>query len=63
MFSEEQLEAAFDACRALAEEEARIRLEFPMKYGEVVAEPFSERLERCVLSVLQGNTVEPMPLG
>ncbi len=61
-FSEEQLEAAFDTCRALAEEAAQTRREFPMKYG-FIEEPFSEQLERCVLSVLQGDVVEPMPLG
>ncbi|CAA9567820.1 MAG: hypothetical protein AVDCRST_MAG86-1352 [uncultured Truepera sp.] len=61
-FSEEQLGAAFDTCRALAEEAAETRLKFPMKYG-LTDEPFSEQLERCVLSVLQGDVVEPMPLG
>ena len=61
-FSEGQIEAAFDTCRALAEQAAETRLQFPMKFGGV-PEPFSEQLERCVLSVLQGNIVEPMPLG
>ena len=61
-FSETQLEAAFDTCRALAEQAEETRQLFPMKYG-LTDEPFSEQLERCVLSVLRGNAVKMMPLG
>ncbi len=61
-FSEGQLEAAFDTCRALAEQAEETQRAFPMKYG-LVEEPFSEQLEQCVLSVLRGDTVQMMPLG
>ena len=60
-FSEGQIGAAFDTCRTLAEEAEETQRRFPMKYG--LSEPFSEQLERCVLSVLRGDTVQMMPLG
>lgn len=66
-FSRGQLEAAFNTRRAPAEEAAETQRAFPVKYGLIkyglTHEPLSEGLERCVLSVLQGNTVEMMPLG
>ncbi len=61
-FSQTEIEAAFDTCREWAEADAETRRRFSMRFfGEVA--PYSERLERCVLTVLQGNIVEPMPLG
>ena len=61
-FSQAEIEAAFDTCRALAEAEAETRRRFPMRFfGDDT--PYSERLKRCVLTVLQGNIVKPMPLG
>ena len=60
-FSEGQLEAAFDTCRALAEKSAETRRQFPMKYG-LTEQPFIEQ-KACVLSVLRGDTGQMMPLG
>ncbi len=65
-FSEGQLEAAFDTCRALAKQAEETQRAFPMKYGlteEPFDEPFNEQLERCVLSVLRGDALQIMPLG
>lgn len=61
-FSPAEIEAAFDTCRAYAREAAELRQRFPMKYSLSDASP-SEQLERCVLSVLRGDTVQMMPLG